>query len=59
MIIGAMPRRPLILIGNGWQTVFDQVYRSFDEYIPSSQRGFMQFAADVRSAVELLDNGIQ
>ena len=58
MIIGAMPRRPLILIGEGWQTVFDQVYRSFDEYIPSPQKELVQFTPDVRSAVELLEAGL-
>ena len=56
MIIGAMHRRPLILIGDGWQTVFDQVLRSFEEYIPQAQKELLQFAPDVGSAVEMIKN---
>ena len=53
-IIGAITPRPLILVGDGWQTVLDQVYQSFDEYIPANQRKLVQFAKDVNSAVGLL-----
>ena len=56
MIIGALHRRPLILIGDGWQTVLDQAYRSFHDYIPAQQRELLQFAADGQSAVNLLDS---
>ena len=56
MIVGAMHRRPLILIGDGWQIVFDQVLRSFEEYIPQAQKELLQFAQDVGSAVEMIKN---
>jgi len=56
MIVESMHRRPLILIGNGWQTVFDQVLRSFEEYIPETQKELLQFAPDVHSAVTMLQN---
>jgi hypothetical protein len=55
-IIGAITPRPLILVGDGWQTVFDQVYQSFGEYIPANQRELVQFAKDVNSAVGLLES---
>jgi hypothetical protein len=55
-IIGAMTPRPLILVGYGWQTVLDQVYQSFGEYIPANQRELVQFAKDVNSAVGLLES---
>ena len=55
-IIGAITPRPLILVGDGWQTVLDQVYQSFDEYIPTNQRELVQFAKDVNSAVGLLES---
>jgi uncharacterized protein (TIGR00730 family) len=54
MIIGAIHPRPLILVGDGWRAVFDQVYRSFDQYIPASQRIYVQFTPDVRSAVLII-----
>ncbi len=58
MIIGALPRKPLILIGEDWQSVFNQMYRSFDGHIPPAQRELIQFAADVRLAVEMLGSRV-
>ena len=55
-IIGAITPKPLILVGDGWQTAFDQVFQSFDEYIPANQRELVQFAKDVNSAVGLLES---
>ncbi|GAB4503947.1 MAG: hypothetical protein Fur0043_09400 [Anaerolineales bacterium] len=54
MIVESLPRKPLILIGSGWQSVFDQFYRSLGVYIPQNQRTLLQFAPDVYSAVETL-----
>jgi uncharacterized protein (TIGR00730 family) len=56
MIIGSLHRRPLILIGDGWQTVFDQVYHSLDAYISHEQRQLLQFAPDVNSALKALES---
>ena len=54
MIIDSHHRRPLILIGDGWRSVIDQVYTSLDSYVSASQRELVQFAADIESAVEML-----
>ena len=56
MIIGSLHRRPLILIGSGWQNVLDQFYQSLDEYVSATQRELAQFAPDIKTAVELLDS---
>jgi len=56
MIIGSLRRRPLILIGSGWQNVLDQVYQSFGEYVSGAQRELVQFAPDIKTAVKLLDS---
>jgi len=55
MIIGSLHRRPLILIGDGWQNVFDQVFTQLDGYTPVHQRELLSFAKDVHSAVNLLE----
>ena len=55
MIIGSLHRRPLILIGSGWQNVLDQFYQSFDDYVSATQRELVQFAPDIKTAVKLLD----
>jgi len=55
MIVESRHRSPLILVGDGWQSVFAQVFDKLGIYTPESQRNLLQFAADVKTAVELLD----
>jgi uncharacterized protein (TIGR00730 family) len=55
MIIGALQRRPLVLIGAGWRTVFDQLFASLDIYTSTPQRDLLSFAPDVNSAIAILD----
>src|SRR5512138_2318356 len=55
MIVESLHRRPLILIGDGWQSVFDQFIQRFDVYVPARQREILNFAKDVRTAVEILE----
>jgi uncharacterized protein (TIGR00730 family) len=56
MIVESLHRRPLILVGRGWQSTFDQFFRAFDPYTTASQREILQFAPDVPTAVELLES---
>ena len=56
MIVESLPRRPLALVGKGWQSVFDQLYNAFDVYIPDNQRELVRFAKDVETAVERVEN---
>lgn len=55
MIVESLHRRPLVLIGEGWQSVFDQFFQGFDPYIPARQREILHFAADVETAVRMLE----
>ena len=57
MTVESSHRRPLVLVGNGWQSVFDQFYSQLDVYIAEKQRALVQFAEDVSTAVELIENG--
>jgi uncharacterized protein (TIGR00730 family) len=54
MIVESLHRRPLILVGEGWQSVFDQFFNSFSTYMPFNQRELLLFAPDVETAVRLL-----
>ncbi len=56
MIVESLHRRPLILIGDGWQSVFDQFFKGFDTYMPAHQREILGFAKDVQTAVNMLEN---
>lgn len=57
MIVESLPRRPLILVGAGWQAVLNQFLTSFDTYLPAGQRELVQFAPDVPSAVRMINHG--
>lgn len=54
MVVESLPRRPLILIGQGWQSTFDQFFNEFDAYVSANQRELLLFAKDVQKAVEML-----
>ena len=56
MIVESIHRRPLILIGSGWQSVLDQVFTQLDGYTPARQRELLTFAKDIHTAVKLLEN---
>ena len=55
MIVESLPPRPLTLIGNGWQSTFDQFFKEFYTYMPIRQQELLYFAKDVKTAVELLE----
>jgi predicted Rossmann-fold nucleotide-binding protein len=55
MTVESLHRRPLILIGRGWQSTFDQFFREFDSYMSAPQREILKFAKDVKTAVQMLE----
>ena len=55
MIVESLPRKPLVLIGEGWQAVLNQLTLSFSDFIPERQREFIQFAVDVESAAIMVE----
>ncbi|MBE0684002.1 MAG: LOG family protein [Anaerolineales bacterium] len=56
MIVESLPRRPLTLIGRGWQSTFDQFFNEFESYMPIQQRELLYFAKDVKTAVTILES---
>ena len=54
MIVGGVTRRPLILIGKSWHSVWDEFIADLGEYIPAQQRELVLFAADPAAAVHAL-----
>jgi len=55
MIVESLHRRPLILVGDGWQSVFDQFFKSFTAYMPVNQRELILLAGNVETAVKMLE----
>ena len=58
MVVESLHRRPLILIGDGWQAVFDQVFKQLDTYTSAQQRKLLSFAKDIHTAVSMLDSNV-
>jgi len=56
MIVESLPRRPLILIGRGWQSTFDQFFKDLEIYTSVEQREMLQFADDVDTAIDKLES---
>ena len=56
MVIESLHRRPLILVGDGWQSVFGQVFERLGPYTSENQRNLLQFTSDVETAVTLIEN---
>ncbi len=56
VIVATMPAKPIILVGIGWKTTFDQFFQTLGEYIPIEQRNWLSFAPDVDTAVDYLLN---
>lgn len=58
MIVESIHRRPLILVGDGWQSVLDQFFQSFSTYMPISQRELVMMSKDVNTAVNLAESNV-
>jgi uncharacterized protein (TIGR00730 family) len=54
MIIGALERHPLILIGEGWRAAFDKVLQEMGPYSTPAQRALLSFAPNIAEAVRML-----
>src|SRR5215216_3225389 len=55
MIVESLHRRPLVLIGRGWQSTFDQFFKELSSYMSAQQREILKFAPDVQSAIKMLE----
>jgi len=55
MTVESLHRRPLILVGRGWQSTFDRFFKEFDAYVATPQRDLLHFASDVKTAVKMLE----
>lgn len=51
MQTGVVPQKPLILVGAGWQKVFEQLYTTMDAYIPAQHRDLLAFAPTIEDAI--------
>ena len=58
LVVESIHRRPLILVGEGWRAIFNQVFEATGEYTSVNAKTLLLFAEDVESAVALIDNSI-
>jgi uncharacterized protein (TIGR00730 family) len=54
MIVDSIPRKPLILVGDGWKNVLESFQREFAIYTNFNQEKFITFAGTVQEACELV-----
>lgn len=58
MIVESIHRRPLVLVGDGWNAIFHQVFETTDSYTSESAKELLLFAEDVEAAVALLESNV-
>ena len=51
MVVESIHRRPLVLVGDGWQQVMTTFFATSDTYIPDQQRKFLIFASNIDDAI--------
>jgi uncharacterized protein (TIGR00730 family) len=56
MLIGDIPARPLIAVGQSWQQVISTFISGQDHYIPEHDRYFITFVDTVQEAVDKINN---
>jgi uncharacterized protein (TIGR00730 family) len=56
ILIKAIPPKPVILVGDGWQVTFDTLLTAQDGFIAPHDRDLIKFAPDVHSALRILDS---
>lgn len=59
MIINAIPKKPLILIGEEWRSVLKSFFDNLSDYIPFDHRKHLHFTQDVESTKVLLTKFVQ
>lgn len=55
MLIDALPRRPLILVGHGWKDTIDAFYRALGGFVSPASREIISFAPTIDDALLLLE----
>ena len=54
-IIGILPDSPIILVGEGWQKMFEIFYSHLGNFIAEHDRYHLQFATDVKQAIQIAE----
>jgi uncharacterized protein (TIGR00730 family) len=54
MIVDSIPRKPLILVGDGWKNVLETFQREFAIYTNVNQEKLITFAGTIQEACELV-----
>lgn len=54
MIVDAVPRKPLILVGEGWQDTLEHFFIAQGRYVSHSSRSLLTFAITIEDAIHKL-----
>jgi uncharacterized protein (TIGR00725 family) len=58
LVVESLPPRPLVLVGDGWQSIFHQVFEATGNYTSENAKALILFADNVENAVKLIDNSL-
>lgn len=57
MQIQAIPVRPLVLVGEGWQNTWETMFNHLGSYFPPAHRGLVSFAPDITEVYQKIKVG--
>lgn len=55
--VQAIPIRPLVLVGTGWEQTFETMRSHLAEYIPATHLELIRFAQDTSAAYQIVTQG--
>jgi uncharacterized protein (TIGR00725 family) len=55
MIVESLPRRPLILVGDGWKQVMNSFFLNAGSYVSGNQVELLSFSRDIDDAVSKIE----
>lgn len=58
MIVQSMPVKPLVLLGEGWQTIMQTFFNTFADLIPHNQRNLIFFAGKNEEAINFINRSL-
>jgi hypothetical protein len=56
IVIHAIPQKPMIAVGNGWKSTFDQFYSTLGSYVSNEDRRWLIFADTVELAAQYIQD---
>lgn len=56
LIVESFPEKPLVLVGNGWKSVIENLYNQLGDYVHQKDRNWLKYADDETEAMKIVQS---